>query len=125
MALTPCSPGVQPTHRMASPSLKAFFQALPGALDREAAEDLDAVYQFDLSGPDGGQFIVAVLNGQCTVKEGTHPDPHVILSMAAEDCMRVLNGQLSGPAVLMSGRLRISGDVGLAMQLKSLFPRLT
>jgi putative sterol carrier protein len=42
--------------------------------------------------------------------------------MAGEDCIKVLNGQLSGPAIVMSGRLQISGDVGLAMQLKSLFP---
>jgi putative sterol carrier protein len=31
---------------------------------------------------------------------------------------------LSGPAVAMSGRLKISGDIGLAMQLKTLFPTL-
>jgi putative sterol carrier protein len=42
--------------------------------------------------------------------------------MASEDCIKVLNGQLSGPAIAMSGRLQISGDIGLAMQLKSLFP---
>jgi putative sterol carrier protein len=107
---------------MAIPSIKAFFQSLPGALDREAAEEVEATYQFDLSGPQGGQYVVAIENGNCVVSEGTHPDPQVTLTMAAEDCMKILNGQLSGPAVIMSGRLRISGDVGLAMQLKSLFP---
>jgi putative sterol carrier protein len=105
-------------------SIKAFFQSLPGSLDEEAAEDLEVTYQFDLSGPQGGQYVVTILNGGCTVSEGTHADPHVTLAMAAEDCMKVLNGQLSGPAVMMSGRLRISGDVGLALQLKSLFPSI-
>jgi putative sterol carrier protein len=42
--------------------------------------------------------------------------------MNGEDCIKVLNGQLSGSAMAMSGRLQISGDIGLAMQLKSLFP---
>jgi putative sterol carrier protein len=42
--------------------------------------------------------------------------------MVGEDCIRILNGELSGQAVVMSGRLRISGDIGLAMQLKALFP---
>jgi putative sterol carrier protein len=109
---------------MTIPSIKAFFQSLPGSLDEEAAEDLEATYQFDLSGPQGGQYVVTIQNGGCTVSEGAHADPHVTLTMAAEDCMKVLNGQLSGPAVMMSGRLRISGDVGLALQLKSLFPTL-
>jgi putative sterol carrier protein len=110
---------------MTIPTLKAFFQALPRALDRDAAEDLDAVYQFDLSGPQGGQYVVKIQDGACVVEEGQHPDPHVTLAMAGEDCMKVLNGQLSGPSVLMSGRLRITGDIGLAMQLKALFPTLT
>lgn len=109
---------------MKSATLKQFFQALPGALDRDAAEDLEAIYQFDLSGPQGGQYVLKIQNGACMVEEGTHADPHVTLSMAGEDCMKVLSGQLSGPAIVMSGRLQISGDVGLAMQLKSLFPAL-
>lgn len=103
-------------------TVKEFFHSLPAKLDREAAEDLDAVYQFDLSGPQGGQYLLRIQNGTCTVEEGTHVDPHVTLSMAGEDCIKVLNGQLSGHSIAMSGRLQISGDIGLAMQLKSLFP---
>jgi putative sterol carrier protein len=105
-------------------TVKELFQALPSKLDKEAAEDLDAVYQFDLSGPQGGQYQLLVQNGVCVVKEGTHTNPHVTLSVDAEDCVRLLNGQLSGQAIFMSGRLQISGDLGLAMQLKSLFPSL-
>lgn len=102
--------------------IKAFFRSLPAKLDKEAAEDLDAVYQFDLSGPQGGQYLLRIQNGTCVVEEGTHEDPHVTLSMAGEDCIKVLNGQLSGSAIAMSGRLQISGDIGLAMHLKALFP---
>lgn len=107
---------------MMASTVKEFFLQLPGALDRDAAEAVEAVYQFDLSGPQGGQYVVTIRNGGCVVEEGTHADPHVTLSMAGEDCVRVLNGQLSGSAVLMSGRLRVTGDLGLAMQLPVLFP---
>ena len=105
-------------------TVKEFFQLLPGRLDSGAAEDLDAVYQFDLSGSQGGQYILTIREGVCQVAEGTHADPHVVLSMAGEDCIKILKGQLNGPAVAMSGRLKISGDIGLAMQLKALFPTL-
>jgi putative sterol carrier protein len=107
---------------MNSTTIKEFFQLLPGRLDSNAAEDLDAVYQFDLSGAQGGQYILTIREGSCQVTEGLHADPHVVLSMAGEDCLKILKGQLSGPAVAMSGRLKISGDIGLAMQLKALFP---
>jgi putative sterol carrier protein len=107
---------------MKATTVKEFFQLLPTQLDTHAAEDVDAVYQFDLSGAQGGQYIVTVREGICQVAEGTHDDPHVTLSMAGEDCIKVLNGQLSGPMAAMSGRLKVSGDLGLAMQLKALFP---
>ena len=103
-------------------TVKEFFQLLPGQLDSDAAEDLEAVYQFDLSGSQGGQYTLTIRGGACQVTEGMHVDPHVVLSMAGEDCIKILKGQLSGTAVAMSGRLKISGDIGLAMQLKALFP---
>ncbi|HKO31773.1 MAG TPA: SCP2 sterol-binding domain-containing protein [Nitrospiraceae bacterium] len=106
-------------------TVKEFFQRLPGLLDSDAAEDLDAVYQFDLSGAQGGQFILTIREGACQVTEGMHADPHVVLSMSGEDCIKVLKGQLSGTAVAMSGRLKVSGDLGLAMQLKALFPTVS
>lgn len=105
-------------------TVKEFFQLLPCRLDSDAAEDLDAVYQFDLSGVQGGQYILTIREGACQVAEGMHADPHVVLSMAGEDCIKILKGQLSGSAIAMSGRLKISGDIGLAMQLKALFPTL-
>jgi len=105
-------------------NLKEIFDSLPAQIDKEAAEDMDAVYQFDLQGPQSGQYQLLVRNGACVVKEGSHADPHVTLSMAGEDCIKVLTGQLSGMAMAMSGRLQIAGSIELAMQLKSLFPNM-
>lgn len=101
---------------------KELFHSLPTKFDKEAAEGLDAVYQFDLTGAQSGRYHVVVKNGVCAVKEGAHADPHVTLSLDGDDCIRLLNGQLSGFSIAMSGRLQIAGDISLAMQLKSLFP---
>jgi putative sterol carrier protein len=109
---------------MPSPSVKEFFQLLPARFDGEAAEGLTAVYQFDLSGREGGEYYLVVERGVCKVHEGRHPDPHVTFAMSGEDCLRVLEGKLDGPEVFMSGRLQVTGDFGLAIQLKSLFPTI-
>jgi putative sterol carrier protein len=105
-------------------TIAEFFQLLPASLDRDAAEDVTVVYQFDLSGAQGGQYSIQVQNGVCTVQAGVHADPNVMISMAGDDCLKLLNGKLNVPASVMTGRLRVSGDMGLAMQLKSLFPIL-
>lgn len=105
-------------------TVRAFFSTLAGKLDPEAADGLDVVYQFNLNGAEGGQYQLQIRDGACQVSDGVHPDPQVTLAMSGEDCLKVLNGQISGTMVAMTGRLRISGDMGLALQLASLFPSL-
>jgi putative sterol carrier protein len=56
------------------------------------------------------------------VGRGTHPDPHVTFSMTGDDCLGVLTGRLDGQMVLMTGRVRVSGDLTLAVLLKTFFP---
>jgi putative sterol carrier protein len=103
-------------------SITELFRGLPGKFDPEAAEGLSAVYQFDLNGSQGGHYHMIIDSGRCSIREGVHANPHVTITMSAEDCLGVLSGRLDGQSVFMSGRLRVSGDLGLAMQLKSLFP---
>ena len=56
-------------------SVQEFFRCLPQNFDAEAAEGLAAIYQFDLSGPQGGQYQLLIEDSACSVQEGTHPNP--------------------------------------------------
>ncbi|MGE3153890.1 MAG: SCP2 sterol-binding domain-containing protein [Nitrospiraceae bacterium] len=105
-----------------SQTIRDILDQLPGRLDSEAAEGVTAVYQFELSDPGGGRYYLVIDDGTCSVTEGNHPDPDVTLAMSGADALGVLSGNLSGQAMAMTGRLSVSGDIGLALQLKSLFP---
>jgi putative sterol carrier protein len=109
---------------MSHPAVRAFFEALPSRFHADAAEGVTAVYQFNLSGEQGGQFQLHVADQACRVTAGTHPSPNVTLAMAGEDCMAILEGRLSGVSAYLSGRLRVDGDIGLAMRLAAFFPDL-
>jgi putative sterol carrier protein len=102
-------------------SCKAIFDAMPSSFKPEAAQGLDAVYQFDLSGDGGGKWYVVIKNQTCEVHEGGHPSPSVTLSMTAQDYVDMINGQANGQVLFMTGRLRIAGDLGLAIRMQSLF----
>jgi putative sterol carrier protein len=45
------------------------------------------------------------------------------LSMTASDYVDMIMGKLNGQMAFMSGKLKISGDMGLAMKMQSLFKR--
>ncbi len=109
---------------MSGQAVRAFFDALPSRFIPQAAKGVDAVYQFDLTGEEGGQYQVRIADQTCIVSTGVHPAPNVTLSMAGQDCIDVLEGRLSGVTALLSGRLKIDGDMGLAMQLAAFFPDL-
>lgn len=105
-------------------TVRDFFEALPSRFHPDAADGMTAVYQFDLSGDQGGQYHLHIADRSCRVTGGVHPAPDVTLTMAGDDCMAVLEGRLNGVAAYLNGRLRIEGDLGLAMRLAALFPDL-
>ena len=107
---------------MAAPtSCKESFDLMPSRFKKEAAKGLHCVYQFDLSGEGGGKWQVAIDEDKIEVKEGAHPSPNCTISMAAQDYLDMVSGKSNGQVLFMSGRLRISGDMGLALRMQSLF----
>ncbi|HZP44326.1 MAG TPA: SCP2 sterol-binding domain-containing protein [Candidatus Binataceae bacterium] len=102
-------------------SCKEVFEQMPSRLNKDAAKGLNAVYQFDLSGDGGGKWAVLINNEQCQVQEGAHPSPNITISMAAKDYLDMIAGKLNGQMAFMTGKLRIAGDMGLALRLQNLF----
>ena len=102
---------------------KEYMLLIPTRFDPSAAEGLAAVYQFDLSGSPGGRYHLVIENGTCAALEGLHPQPSVTFSLSEADCIGLFNGNLDGVSLYMSGRLKVGGDLGLAIRLASLFPK--
>ncbi|MGH7836449.1 MAG: SCP2 sterol-binding domain-containing protein, partial [Candidatus Binataceae bacterium] len=64
---------------------------------------------------------VLINNEQCQVQSGAHASPNITISMAANDYLDMVNGKLNGQMAFMTGKLKIAGDMGLALKLQSLF----
>ena len=54
------------------------------------------------------------------VAEGTHDNPNVTITVSAEDFVAIKTGELNGQMAFMQGKLKIAGDMGLAMKLQKL-----
>jgi putative sterol carrier protein len=104
-----------------STAVKEVFAAMPENFNPQAATGMDAVIQYELSGDAEAQYHATIKDGTCTVAEGAHDAPTLTLKMAASDFVDLINGRLDGMSAFMSGKLRIEGDMGIAMKLQSLF----
>ncbi|HEY3314352.1 MAG TPA: SCP2 sterol-binding domain-containing protein [Bacillota bacterium] len=81
---------------------------------------LNAIYQFVLSGEDGGTWQVKIADSKGVISEGTPDKANCTVTMSVADFKDMAAGKLNGTAAFMSGRLRIAGDMALAMKLQTL-----
>ena len=90
------------------------------SVDEDKIKGMSAVYQFDLSGDGGGVFHVKVDDGAAAVAEGTSDDANITITMSADDFGSLLDGELNATSAFMAGKLKVKGDMSLAMKLQSL-----
>jgi len=107
---------------MAETNVKEVFEKMTEVFNTSAAQGLDAVFQFDITGDEGGIWNVIVKDGVCQAQKGTHDEPTVTLTMSAEDWLAIMvNKELNPMQAFMSGQLRVSGDIMLAQRIPELF----
>jgi putative sterol carrier protein len=98
---------------------KEFFEeVLPRRFKPDKALGIDVTVQVNITGPNGGDWVVTIKNQKLEVKEGTHPAPTLELNMAEADYMDLINGKMSGEKAFITGKLRFKGNIGLALRLK-------
>ncbi|GIW42292.1 MAG: hypothetical protein KatS3mg076_2869 [Candidatus Binatia bacterium] len=102
-------------------AVKEIFDQMPSSLNPDAAKGMNAVIQFNLTGDGGGNWYVEIKDGTCTVHQGSHASPNMTMTMAAQDYVDMIQGKLNGQMAFMSGKLKIAGDMGLAMKMQNLF----
>ncbi|OPX03607.1 SCP2 sterol-binding domain-containing protein [Geobacillus proteiniphilus] len=102
------------------PSVKEVFELIDRQLkeDISRAEGIVAVYQFNLSGAEAGVYQVVLRPDTGFVVEGEQEPSDCTLSLDSEDFKKMAEGELNGTEAFMSGRLRIDGDMGLALRLQ-------
>lgn len=91
------------------------------AFQPEKAPGLEAVIQYHLTGEEGGDWIISIHDDKCTVQEGISDNPKMTLTADAREFRDILLGKMDGMAAFMQGKLKLSGDLNLAMKLTSYF----
>src|SRR5689334_21654758 len=103
------------------PTVKESFDAMSSRFRADKASGTSAVIQYDVSCDGGGTWYAVIKDGTCTVTPGAASNPNLTLSISAQDWLDMLSGKQSGQMLFMSGKLKIKGDMGLAMKLGSMF----
>lgn len=101
-----------------------IVEAMPHYLVAEKAGLTNATIVFDLSGDAGGKWWVKIHDGAAESGKGEPGDPPNLTLLAdANDWVRIMTGQQDATAAFMQGKLKIKGDMGLALKMQTMFKR--
>jgi putative sterol carrier protein len=98
------------------------FDAMRGSFQPAKAQGVHARYQWDLSGPNGGQWWIEVNDGTYKMGKGQIDHPSVTFRASDKDWVAICHDQLSGTWAYLIGRLKVRGDQGIARKLGEMFP---
>jgi len=102
-------------------SIEEIFNNIDEGFNPDKAEGVDAIFQFNLTGDNGGQYWIQVKNKEAAVHQGEHDAPTMTVTSTADDYIALANGDLNAMTAFMQGKIKVKGDMGLAMKLQSMF----
>ena len=103
------------------PTVKETFDIMESRFRPDKATGTNATIQYDVSGDGGGTWHAVIKDGTCAVNQGAAAAPNLTLGMSSQDWLDMIGGKLSGQMAFMWGKLKLKGDMGLAMKVGSLF----
>jgi putative sterol carrier protein len=101
---------------------QGVFDAMRGSFQPAKAKGVHASYQWDLSGPNGGEWWIDVNDGTYKMGKGKIDHPSVTFIAKDKDWVAICHDQLSGTWAYMTGRLKVRGNQGVARKLGEMFP---
>ncbi|KRT74729.1 MAG: sterol carrier protein [Deltaproteobacteria bacterium CSP1-8] len=103
---------------MAETTVREYFESLESKLNADPSKlaGMSSVYQFKVGEES---YNVAFTDGKAAVATGDAPNPNCTVTMAQNDFLDMLGGKLNSQMAFMTGKLKVAGDMGLALKLGS------
>jgi len=97
-----------------------YFNGLEQRIDTSKTAGMNSTFQFHIEGEDGGKWYIKLTDGQPEVSEGEAENPNIVLTCDSQNWIDIVTGKMSGQTAFLTGKLKIQGDMSLAMKLQSL-----
>lgn len=105
--------------------IEGTFNAIRAVINEDVIKSTQGVYQFDLSGEHAGVWYLDLKSGAGSTGRGQPPvKADVVMTMSSNDFSKMFAGKLKPTLAFMSGKLRIKGDMTLAIKLEKLMNRM-
>jgi putative sterol carrier protein len=104
--------------------LNEIFTNMPDVFRADRAGSLNATIHWNVGDrPDGGaeRYELVIANGTCALSPRPAGEPNLALTIGAVDFLRLVTGNVHAVALVMRGKLKTKGDLGLTAKFPTLF----
>jgi putative sterol carrier protein len=103
-------------------SVQSIFDNICSVFNADKAQGDKALIRFNLSGDNGGTYWVKIDTGTCDAGSGEPTGtPDMTIVASAEDWLAVSNGELKAMNAFMAGKIKVQGNMGMALKLTNWF----
>jgi putative sterol carrier protein len=99
-----------------------LFDALSTRLDAEAASGLHRTLQWHITDEEPGVWAFEINDGSGRLIPGGVAEPDTTFTTSGETWMAIAEGRMDAMRAFMSGKLKVDGDMMLALKAPKLFP---
>ena len=104
--------------------VQKVFEEMNERLNPERAGKINSSYLFDIGGDGGGKWLADLTKAEgpwITNVEGDDPEAKCTITVSnGDDWVAIASGKLNATSAFMQGKLKVKGDMSLAMKLQGL-----
>ncbi len=98
-----------------------LFASMPERFNPAAAEGLTKTLQWNITGDDPGVWAFQIVKGVGTLIPGGVEKPDATFTTTSKAWKDIAEGKLDSTKAFMTGKLKVSGDLTLAIKVPQLF----
>lgn len=102
-------------------TIEGFFDELPRRLRPEVAAGIECTLQWHLTDLDPGLWAIEVKDGRACVIPGGVAQPDSSFITTSEIWLEIAEGRQEAMHAFMTGKMKVTGDMTLALKVPELF----
>src|SRR5581483_1772728 len=103
-------------------TINEAFEMMPSVFNKTAAAGMTKTFQWNISGEQASVWAFKIVNGDGELIPGGVEKPDITINVSDQNWLAIIEGKLDPMNAFMTGKVKISGDMMLAMKLQQLFP---
>jgi putative sterol carrier protein len=98
------------------------FEQMASIYNPAAAGNMTKTLQWNVTGEEAGVWAFKIVDGAGELIPGGVEKPDITFTISDKDWLSIAEGKLDAMNAFMTGKLKIAGDMMLAMRVPNLFP---